>query len=726
LFFFSAASPRYRNIDQDFILTNGRDSITAERTYHQLFNKLSWVASDRLRGSAQWLWTPTITKGSLPSYDSYANSLATSVESFQIYKQRGTSTRQNNYSGQVDITITPTSLVTIRGGRFWDNYKTTGVPNQTMVEFFVSSQNLPFDIPSNLRQPAGFSNIPRLQNTAWDIATRTYVQADYSLYANFFGQHNLKIGGGRQKNVNNVNIAYPQGGYVRVQWNQSLNRPALGGQQRGDYGFYEVHDTGTIGSTGGTIDSLFIQDQWRVLPRLTLTLGLRTEYETVPSFQRHIAQNAFEFDWMKKMAPRVGASYDVFGNGRVKVFGSYGRYYDWVKYELARGTYGGQRWLTWYRTLDTLDVFSLSRQNMPGRNIWTADPNSVRDRRIPSFDSTDPDLKPMGTQLWNAGTEFQLANNTVFRAAWVRNDLIRTIEDIGTLDAEGNEVYIQGNPGEGLSKTSFVTGKTAVFPIPKAKRTYDAMELVLTKRFSAGYFASASYTLSRLYGNYAGLANSDELTSPSTGLVSSGAQGTSAVGRQGGNVNRSWDLDEILFDARGNYDIQGRLATDRPHSFKFYGNRDFKWGGSQVTDIGAFFMLASGTPLTTNVWTFNHIPVMVNGRGDMGRTPVLSQTDLLVGHTFRLGETKSLRFEFNGLNVFNQKTSRNRFNGLNREQESSFISLADVDLFQGFDYNAMIRATPDAAGRGAIDPRFGLDDIFNPGFSGRFGVKFTF
>jgi hypothetical protein len=191
-------------------------------------------------------------------------------------------------------------------------------------------------------------------------------------------------------------------------------------------------------------------------------------------------------------------------------------------------------------------------------------------------------------------------------------------------------------------------------------------------------------------------------------------------------VNRSWDLDEILFDARGNYDIQGRLATDRPHSFKFYGNRDFKWGGSQVTDIGAFFMLASGTPLTTNVWTFNHIPVMVNGRGDMGRTPVLSQTDLLVGHTFRLGETKSLRFEFNGLNVFNQKTSRNRFNGLNREQESSFISLADVDLFQGFDYNAMIRSTPDAAGRGAIDPRFGLDDIFNPGFSGRFGVKFTF
>jgi hypothetical protein len=727
LFFFSAASPRYRNIEQDFILTDGRDTVKADRTYHQLFNKLSWVATDRLRGSAQWLWSPYRGTGGPPNYDSFANELATSVQSFQIYKQRGFSNPQNNYSGQVDITVTPTSLITIRGGRFWDNYKTTGIPNQTMVEFFVSSQNLPFDIPENLRQPANYSNIPRLRNNAWDISTRTYAQADYSLYANFLGQHNLKIGGGRQKNVNNVNISYPQGGFVRIQWNQALNRPALGGQQRGTYGFYEVHDEGTVGTTGGNIDSLFIQDQWRVLPRLTLTLGLRTEYETVPSFQRHVAENAFEFDWTKKMAPRVGASYDVFGNGRVKIFGSYGRYYDWVKYELARGTYGGQRWLTWYRTLDTLDVFSLSRSNMPGRNIWTADPNSVRDRRIPSFDSTDPDLKPMGTQLWNAGTEFQIASNTVFRASWIRNDLMRTIEDIGTLDAEGNEVYVQGNPGEGLSKTSFTTGLTKPFPIPKAKRTYDAMELVLTKRFSSGFFANASYTLSRLYGNYAGLANSDELTSPSTGLVSSGAQGTGAVGRQGGNVNRSWDLDEILFDARGNYDVQGRLATDRPHSFKLYGNRDFKWGGgSQVSDIGAFFMLASGTPLTTNVWTTNHIPVMVNGRGDMGRTPVLSQTDLLVGHTIRVGEGKNLRFEFNALNLFNQKTSRNRFNGLNREQESSFISLANVDLFQGFDYNALIGGTPDASGRGAIDPRFGLDDIFNPGFSGRFGIKFTF
>ena len=726
LFFFSAASPRFRSLEQDYILTDGRDTLEGDRTYQQLFNKISFAPTNWVRGSAQWLWSPTRATGTLPGFDAAANSLATSLSSAQIYKQRGTSNPQNNYSAQLDFTLSSTSLFTVRGGRFWDNYKTTGIPNETMVEYFVSATNLPFEIPVNLRQPAGFSNIPRLQNTAWDIATRTYIQADYSLFARFFGQHNLKIGGGRTKNVNNVNIAYPQGGFVYIQWNQSLNRPALGGQQRGTYGFYEVHDTGTIGSTGGTIDSLYIQDQWRILPRLTLTLGVRAEKEVVPSFQRAVKDTAFEFGWDQKIAPRVGASYDLFGDGRVKLFGSYGRYYDWVKYELSRGTFGGQRWLTWYRTLDTLDVFSLSRSNMPGRNIWTADPNSVRDRRIPSFESVDPDLKPMGTQMYNAGAEFQLAANTVLRTSWIRNDLMRTIEDIGTLDADGNEVYIQGNPGEGLTKTNLTTGLTDPFPVPKAKRTYDALEVSLTKRFSSGFFASANYTLSRLYGNYAGLANSDELTSPSTGLVSPGAQGTGAVGRQGGNVNRSWDLDEILFDSRGTLDIQGRLATDRPHVLKLYGSKDVRWSDSQVTDLGGFFYIGSGTPLTTNVWTTQHIPVMVNGRGDMGRTPVLNYTDLLVGHTFKFGETKALRFEFNALNLFNQKTSRNRFNALNREQESSFISLANVDLFEGFDYNALLRSTPDAAGRGAIDPRYGLDDIFNTGFAGRFGVKFTF
>jgi hypothetical protein len=97
----------------------------------------------------------------------------------------------------------------------------------------------------------------------------------------------------------------------------------------------------------------------------------------------------------------------------------------------------------------------------------------------------------------------------------------------------------------------------------------------------------------------------------------------------------------------------------------------------------------------------------------------------------KLGEARRLRFEFNMENLFNQKTARNRFNYLNRgagaAEGGSAIDLSDTDLRKGFNYRALINATGDQrGGRGAYDPRYGLSDIFTPGFAGRFGVKFIF
>jgi hypothetical protein len=113
----------------------------------------------------------------------------------------------------------------------------------------------------------------------------------------------------------------------------------------------------------------------------------------------------------------------------------------------------------------------------------------------------------------------------------------------------------------------------------------------------------------------------------------------------------------------------------------------------------------------------------------MGRTPFFNQTDLQVAHEFRFGEVKRLRFEFNMENLFNQKTAVFIADRFNREQhsESSGIDLSGTDLSQGFDYRSMLEQTPDAsAPRGYRDPRYGMAALFNPGFSGRFGVKFIF
>jgi len=286
----------------------------------------------------------------------------------------------------------------------------------------------------------------------------------------------------------------------------------------------------------------------------------------------------------------------------------------------------------------------------------------------------------------------------------------------------GNEVYYYANPGEGGATVTPPSGKTTEFRTPRPVRTYNAMELSITRRFADRWLGSASYVYSRLYGNYPGLSNTDEVRSPTLGIGYSNSQaaGVTAV-RNGDPASRAWDLDEILWDSHGKLDVMGRLPTDRPHVIKLYGSYTFRFG----TEVGLNFYGGSGTPLSTYVWTINGIPVFVNGRGDLGRTVFFNQTDLMLAHEVKVKETRRIRFEANVINLFNQKTSRHRFTDLNREQRtSSQINLSDVDLAKGYDYNALINSTAD--GRAAYDPRFGLTDLFNPGFAGRLGVKFIF
>src|SRR5262249_27033507 len=153
-------------------------------------------------------------------------------------------------------------------------------------------------------------------------------------------------------------------------------------------------------------------------------------------------------------------------------------------------------------------------------------PGEYRDRRIPGFDTVDKNIKPMSSDNMNAGVEYEVRPGTVFSARWSRSKLNRTIEDIGILDAQGNEVYLYGNPGESIFKYGLVSGATCStkdaagncsYLMPTAQRVYNAMELSLARRFTGGWFASASYVYSKLWGNYPGLQNTDEIRPPGYG-----------------------------------------------------------------------------------------------------------------------------------------------------------------------------------------------------------------
>src|SRR6185503_19675846 len=99
--------------------------------------------------------------------------------------------------------------------------------------------------------------------------------------------------------------------------------------------------------------------------------------------------------------------------------------------------------------------------------------------------------------------DHQLNDLMAVSVHYVHKQVDRAIEDTGSLDAAGNEIYIIANPGEGLTALASTDPITA---LPKAKRDYDSVEFSMEKRFAANWYLRSSYLWSRLFGNYSGLS----------------------------------------------------------------------------------------------------------------------------------------------------------------------------------------------------------------------------
>jgi hypothetical protein len=668
--------------------------------------------------------------------------ISTGIPQFAFSHDLGYSAPNMTLNTGADITLTNSLVATSRFGYYFENYHDFGYPTSGTIDAFqdngignTDTTGTPLSVSApQLNESAGYFNIAQDANYTHYNANKA-IQFDQDIawfHAGRAGTHNLKFGYQLNRNSNLILQKFNTP-YVQV-WPGTTNpytaQGAVGAANcatvegitgsancTGTYGNVDVYDYGSNGRAISYNNGFYGQDAWTVGKGLTINFGLRVEHEAVPAENQPSGSIAtpINFGWGDKVAPRVGAAWDVFKNGKMKIFGGFGEYYDQMKLNVAISSYGGQYWQECWYALMTPDLSSINPvYNSNGRfcqgpnsasqaNFAATPPSSslifLENQNIRAFpttcstcsateEGTAPGLKPYAQHDSSFGVDYQLAANVAFEARWDRRRLDHVIEDSAIFNPAVGETFVIVNPGQGINKT-FSSFYNFLYGTPvdcsdgcppdktiPAARSYDAVEFRLTKNVSHGWMGMFSYTYSYFRGNYTGLTSSD---------IADGGGGRNAP-----NNSRSFDEPYFSWDAQGG-SSSGRLPTDRPNVLKGYVYYQLPWLRKFSSDFGILQNVYQGSPITSYEdvgYAFpGAFPTDIVGRGKWvdftqdpssgaitasapytKRTPEYLDTDFNFKQTFKISERQSLSFDSTFANVLNQHS----VTALNEQVDSNY------------------------------------------------------
>ncbi|WP_376756619.1 TonB-dependent receptor [Archangium violaceum] len=370
----------------------------------------------------------------------------------------------------------------------------------------------------------------------------------------------------------------------------------------------------------------FIQDSWTIANRVTLNAGVR--YDTQWMYG---ATGQLGIVMPNQVSPRLGLVVDPLANGRMKVYANFARYYEQVPLNMADRAFPPEASYAAYREggtgapCDPATITTYEGQDACRQTSSVIEKEGSLSGLDPSFkylggkvDTTpvDPALKPQGSDEFLLGAEYEVLANIRVGANYTHRYMNSVIEDMSRDDGH---TYFIGNPNEGFAKE-----------FPKATRNYDAVTVLLNRTFSDGWLAQASYTWSRLYGNYAGLFRPEN-------------------GQLDPNITSDFDLTSLLENR------EGLLPYDRTHAIKLFGAKEFNFTKDLSASLGLSYRGNSGTPISAlgGHPIYGGTEAFILNRGSVGRTPWLHNVDSNIGVNYRISKSNVVSFSLDVFNLFN-------------------------------------------------------------------------
>ncbi len=383
------------------------------------------------------------------------------------------------------------------------------------------------------------------------------------------GAHSLRGGIDHNKVASVVGSSLAGGGTWAYRFNKDPNYKPFGSfeslAQGGGYGakgFYVSEDyRNNVAHPTSTQSAQYLQDRYQVTENILLDLGLRDE-----QFTNNNSANQPIIAQRHQVAPRLGATWDVNHDSSLKVFANAGRYFLQVPTNLSSNFAGVSLSTSKYYTYTGVDATTGAPTGLHAISDATSVNNSWGQSTNPAT-ITAINIKPLYQDEVSLGFEKTYSPTLNFGVMGTYRVLRSSNDDLcdqRPFDAWGvkNNVDMSDfafpcaiiNPGEansfmmdlhGDGKLTRIDLSAADIGLPKARRSYAALNAFVEHPLRNGWYGKINYTYSKSRGNAEGQTDS--------------LQGGDAA------LTVSWDHKELMYNA------YGYLSSDRTHVFKAFG-----------------------------------------------------------------------------------------------------------------------------------------------------------